>query len=90
MTCLADSGYKGAGIGILTPVKKPAGSQEPDIDTRTRNALLRDLRCRGERGFALLTQRWAALQHITADPDRATEITRAALVLTQYEHKYIS
>ena len=32
----------------------------------------------------------AALQHITADPDRTTEITRAALVLTQFEHKYIS
>ena len=90
MPCLADSGYEGAGIGVLTPVKKPAGNQELDIGTRTRNALLRDLRCRGERGFALLTQRWAALQHITADPDRTTQITRAALVLTQYEHKYIS
>jgi DDE superfamily endonuclease len=90
MPCLADSGYEGAGIGILTPVKKPAGNQELDTGNRTRNALLRDLRCRGERGFALLTQRWAALQHITADPDRTTEITRAALILTQYEHKYIS
>jgi hypothetical protein len=48
------------------------------------------LRCQGERGLAPLTQRWAALQHITADPDRITEITRAALVLTQFEHKYIS
>ncbi len=90
MPCLADSGYEGAGIGILVPFKNPAGNQELDIDNRTRNALLRDLRCRGERGFALLTQRWAALQHITADPDRTTQITRAALVLTQYEHKYIS
>jgi hypothetical protein len=90
MPTLADNGYDGAGIGVLTPVKKPSGNQELDIDTRTRNALLRDLRCRGERGFALLTQRWAALQHITADPDRTTEITRAALVLTQFEHKYIS
>jgi hypothetical protein len=90
MPALADSGYEGAGIGILTPVKKPAGNQDLDIGTRTRNALLRDLRCRGERGFALLTQRWAALQHITADPGRITEITRAALVLTQFEHKYIN
>ena len=89
MPTLADLGYEGAGIGILTPVKRPAGNQEPDIGTRARNTLLRDLRCRGERGFALLTQRWAALQHITADPDRTTEITRAALVLTQFEHKYI-
>ena len=31
-----------------------------------------------------------ALQHITADPDRTTEITRAALILTQFEHEYIS
>jgi hypothetical protein len=90
MPCLADGGYEGAGIGILVPVKKPAGNQELDPGTRTRNALLRGLRCRGERGFALLTQRWAALQHITADPGRTTEITRAALVLTQFEHKYIN
>jgi hypothetical protein len=89
MPTLADSGYEGAGIGILVPVKNPAGNQELDIGTRTRNALLRDLRCRGERGFALLTQRWAVLQHITASPSRITEITRAALVLTQFEHKYI-
>jgi hypothetical protein len=89
MPCLADSGYEGSGIGILTPVRKPAGNQELDAGTRTRNALLRDLRCPGERGFALLTQRWAALQHITADPDRITEIT-APPFLTQFEHKYIS
>jgi hypothetical protein len=90
MPALADSGYEGAGIGILVPVKNPPGNQEPDIGTRTRNALLRDLRCRGERGFALLTQRWATLQHITASPSRITEISRAALVLTQFEHKYIT
>ena len=89
MPCLADSGYEGAGIGVLIPVKDPPGNQELDAGARTRNALLRDLRCRGERGFALLTQRWAALQHVTASPSRITEITRAALVLTQFEHKYI-
>jgi hypothetical protein len=86
---LADSGYQGAGIGVLVPVKNQPGIPELDTGARTRNALLRDLRCRGERGFALLTQRWAALQHVTASPSRITEITRAALVLTQYEHKYI-
>jgi hypothetical protein len=62
---LADSGYEGAGIGVFTPVKQPANGQVLDIDTRTYNALLRALRCLGERGFALLTQRWRALQHIT-------------------------
>jgi hypothetical protein len=89
MPALADSGYEGAGIGVLVPFKSPAGSRELDADARTRNALLRDLRCRGERGFALLTQRWAILQHSTASPSRITEIARAALVLTQFEHKYL-
>jgi len=43
-----------------------------------------------ERAAALLTQRWSALQHVTADPRRIAAMTRAALVLTQYEHKHIS
>ena len=89
MPALADSGYEGAGAGIHVPVKSPAGNQELDIDTRTRNSLLRSLRFQGERGFALLTQRWALLQHITASPRDITQIARAALVLTQFEHKYI-
>jgi hypothetical protein len=55
---LADPGYEGAGHGIHVPVKKPAGIKELDIDTRARNALIRSVRCLGERGFALLTQRW--------------------------------
>jgi hypothetical protein len=38
---LADPGYDGAGIGILIPVKQPPGGQVLDINTRTRNALLR-------------------------------------------------
>jgi hypothetical protein len=89
MPTLADSGYEGAGTGILVPVKNPAASQELDIDARTRNAHLSDLRCRGERGFAPLTQRWATLQHITAATDRTTEITCAALALTEFEHRHI-
>ena len=44
---LADPGYDGAGIGIHIPVKQPADGQELDIDTRTRNALQRSLRCLG-------------------------------------------
>ena len=90
MPALADGGCEGAGIGILTPVKNPPGNQQLDPDTKTRNSLLRGLRSQGERGFALLTQRWTALQHITASPRRTTEIVRAALILTQFEHKYIS
>jgi len=90
MPTLADSGYEGAGIGIHVPVKNPGGNQELDPGTRTRNSLLRGLRFQGERGFALLTQRWTALQHTTASPRHVTQIVRAALVLTQFEHKYIS
>jgi hypothetical protein len=91
---LADGGYQGAGIGIHTPVKSPkqkrgTAPRELDDNQRTRNLLLRGLRCQAERGFALLTGRWAALQHVTASPSRITEIARAALVLTQWEHKYL-
>jgi DDE superfamily endonuclease len=87
---LADPGYDGAGIGILIPVKQPTGGQELDINTRTRNAIQRSLRCLGERGFALLTGRWRALQHITASPSKIGDIARAALVLTHFEHGYIT
>ncbi len=80
----------GAGIGILTPVKQPADGRDLDIDTRTRNAIQRSLRCLGERGFALLSQRWRTLQHITASPSKISNIARAALVLTHFEHGYIT
>jgi hypothetical protein len=85
---LADPGYDGAGIGIHIPVRQPADGRELDINTRTRNALQRSLRCLGERGFALLNQRWRTLQHITASPSRTGDIARAALVLTHFEHGY--
>jgi len=87
---LADPGYDGAGTGILIPVKQPPGGQELDVNTRTRNAIQRSLRCLGERGFALLNQRWRTLQHITASPSKISDITRAALVLTHFEHGYIT
>jgi hypothetical protein len=83
---LADGGYDGAGIGVHTPVKQPTNGQVLDLDTRTRNALLRGLRCLGERGFAILTGRWRALQHFTTSPSKIGAIVKAALVLTQFEH----
>ncbi|HLI38695.1 MAG TPA: transposase family protein [Streptosporangiaceae bacterium] len=87
---LADLGYEGAGIGILIPVKRPPGGGELDVNNRTRNAIQRSLRCLGERGFALLSQRWRTLQHITASPGKIGAIARAALVLTHFEHGYIT
>ena len=62
-------------------------------DRTTQEALApdrRSLRCLGERGFALLTGRWRALRHITATPSRIADSTRAALVLTHFEHGYIT
>ena len=87
---LADPGYEGAGHGVHVPVKKRAGVKELDIDTRARNALLRSVRCLGKRGFALLTQRWRTLQHVTASPGRIGLIARAAFVLMLFEHKMIT
>lgn len=85
---LADPGDEGAGQGVHTPVKQPADGTELDLNTRTRNALLRAVRCLGERGFALLTGRWRTLQHVTVSPSKITKIARAALVLTHFEHGY--
>ena len=86
---LADSGYEGAGAGVHVPVKKPVRG-ELDIDTKTRNALLRSLRYQGERGFALMSQRWRALQHVMISPSAIGDLARSVLVLVQFEHKMIS
>jgi hypothetical protein len=77
LPALADPGYDGAGIGIHMPARQPSDRRELDISTRTRNALQRSLRCLGERGFALLTQRWRTLQHVTASPSKMGDIVRA-------------
>ena len=90
MPVLADPGHEGAGHGVHVPVKKPPGVKELDIGTRARNALIRSVRCLGERGFALLTQRWKTLQHVTASPGRIGLIARAAFVLVLFEHKMIT
>jgi hypothetical protein len=44
----------------------------------------------GERGFALLSERWKMLQYVTASPSEIGLITRAALVLTLFEHKQLT
>ena len=82
---LADLGSQGAGIGIITPIKQPGQGPPLALDNRALNRLQRGVRCLGERGFALLTQRWRLLQHITASPSKIGNIARAALVLTHFE-----
>jgi hypothetical protein len=89
MPVLADGGYEHAGHGIHAPVSKNKGITELDTGTQARNALIRSVRCKGERGFALLTQRWKTLQHTTASPRQISGIARAALVLTLFEHKML-
>lgn len=83
---LADAGYDGAGHGIKTPVKAPRGGQVLAPANQAYNTLHRATRCLGERGFALLTGRWRALQRVTVSPDRIGEIAQAALVLTRMEN----
>src|SRR5436309_2124773 len=58
-----------------------------DVGTRTYNALLR---CFGERGFAILTGRWRALQRFTASPRKISDIVKAAVTLTHFEHGKLS
>lgn len=86
---LADPGYEGAGIGVHTPFKQPTDAQRLSVDNRTYNALLRSLRCLGERGFALIVTRWRALQHVTSCPKKIGDLANAALVLTHFEHRYL-
>jgi hypothetical protein len=89
LPCLADNGYDGAGAGVHVPVKKPRNG-ELDADTKTRNILLRGLRYQGERGFALMSQRWQILKHVSVSPTTIGDIAKAALVLTQIEHKMLT
>jgi DDE superfamily endonuclease len=74
---------------VLVPVKKPCKG-DLDTDAKCRSMLLRGLRYQGERGFALLKERWRALQHVTVSPTQIGDIVKAALVLTQIEHKMIA
>ena len=67
-------------------ILQPTDGQSLAPDNQTYNTLLRSTRCLGERGFALLTCRWRALQRVTISPRRIGELARAALVLTQIEN----
>lgn len=58
------------------PVKKPRNG-ELDINTKTRNMLLRGARHQGERAFALMSQRWRAIRHVSADPSQIGDIAKS-------------
>lgn len=82
---LADGGYEGAGQGVQIPYKQPGDGNVLAVDHLTYNALHRGIRGLGERGFALLTGRWRALQHITISPSKIGDLVAAARMLTQFE-----
>jgi hypothetical protein len=90
MPILADPGYQGAGHGVHVPFKQPAGGNLLSVDNRTYNALQRALRSLGERGFALLAERWTTLKHITLSSGRIGDLVAAALVLVHFEHGRIT
>ena len=90
LTVLADAGYDGVSPAIHIPAKQRRTHPPLGISARTRNMLLRSLRCQGERGFALLKGRWRTLKRITASPSKITRIIRTALVLTHFEHGYLN
>jgi hypothetical protein len=87
LQCLADKGYCFAGIGIHVPITNPAGDQVLDVNNRCYNSLLTRLRCLGEQAAAILLTRWKTLRRITLRPSRIGAITKATLVLTQFEHR---
>ena len=90
LAVVADAGYDGAGPAIHIPARQRRSRPPLSINAQARNMLLRSVRCRGERGFALLKGRWRTLKHITASPGKIGDITRAALVLTHFEHGYLN
>lgn len=78
-----------SGLGVIVPFAQPAGGRVLAVGNRCHNRLQRFLRGRGERGFALLTERWATLKHTALSPSRIGDLARAAHVLTLFEHHRI-
>jgi hypothetical protein len=73
------------GIGIHAPITNPPGDQVLDVNNRC--SLHTRLRCRGEQAAAILLTRCMTLRRIKLRPSRIGAITKAALVLTQFEHQ---
>ena len=81
MPVLADKGYQGAGIGVLTPTKNPC----PTPDEETRNNPLSAMRAPAERANAMF-KHFRALQRVSLDPAAITAIMAAALVIITLWH----
>ena len=81
MPVLADKGYQGAGIGVLTPTKNPC----PTPDEQTRNNLLSAMRAPAERANAMF-KHFRALQRVSPGPAAITAIMAAALITITLRH----
>jgi hypothetical protein len=89
LPCLADGGYEPAGHGICTPVKNRG--EDRTWTSAPRPATCCSVPCAAWASAASpCTQRWQALQHVTASPGKIGDIARAALVLTLFEHKMLT
>ena len=91
MPALADSGYEGAGIGIHVPVKSPGrkpGARHPTPAPGT--PCCATSAARENAGSPCSPSAGPPSSTSPPAPASITEIVRAALVLTQFEHKYIS
>lgn len=75
---------------MLTPVPQRTDGIPPHANTRTYNKPRRGPRCIGEHGFAVLTERWKAPEHVTVSPRRITRNAQAALTHTHFEHGFTS
>lgn len=87
LTVLADKGYTGLDVGVLTPTKRRKGVH-PHVDEQARNALLVGTRAVAERSNAALVMRWHALRRVTLDPAVVGVIAAAALVFTRFEQDH--
>ncbi|WP_040699264.1 transposase family protein [Nocardiopsis kunsanensis] len=82
---LTDLGYVNLSPALRHPIKKPAGQELTD-EHKAYNQLLRGVHGAAERAHSLLKTAFKALRRVSLDPWRIGAITRAALVLLQFEH----
>jgi hypothetical protein len=79
-------GDDGASPDILIPVRQPPAGNLMAIPAAAAPCSATCAAYRGEHGFALITGCWRSFQDITASPSKISDIARAALVLTHFEH----
>ena len=89
LPALADPGYEGAGIGIVIPVRQPPGGRELDVKPVPVTPSSAPCTASGNEGSPCSPAAGAPCS-ITASPTKIGDIARAALVLTHFEHGYIT